>query len=225
MLKAPKKYSKKELKHDPLVDGMLKVQTYYDTNKSKITNSVLTVVVIVAAVLVFNHFHGNTMDKATTILGKAQVELDQFNQAGAESYLTMLEDGYAGTDAADQGVFLLAGIKYKQKQFVQSKELYKKFVDSYSGSAILLSSGYAGLAACYEEDKSFDVAAEYFNKAWSAAGDLPQAAQYLYLSGLDYKQSGNQQKAMTAFQKVVDDYSKSAYKFNAETELVLLASK
>ncbi len=225
MLKAPKKYSKKELKHDPLVDSMLKAQSYYETHKSKITNSVLAVVVVVAAILVFNHFHSNTMDKATTILGKAQVELDRLNTAGAESYLTMLEDGYAGTDAANQGIFLLAGIKYKQKQFAQAKELYQKFVDSYSGSAILLSSGYAGLAACYEEENDYKTAAEFFQKAWSAAGDLPQASEYLYLSGLDYAQSGNINEAHKAFQKIVDDYPESAYKYKAQTELVLLAGK
>jgi len=225
MLKAQKKYSKKELKHDPLVDNMLKAQTYYEDNKSKITNILVAVIVIGAAFLIFNHFHTNTMDKAETILGKAQVELDRLNTAGAESYLTMLVDGYAGTDAADQGLFLLAGVKYKQKKYAEAREAYKKFVDSYSGSAILLSSGYAGLAACYEQEKDFKMAAEAFKTAWNKAGDLPQAANYLYQAGLDYRASGNTAEAKAAFQKIVDDYSDSSLKFNAQTALITLASK
>ena len=215
--------NKKELKKDPLLDSVLKAQTFYEKNKNSITYSIVAVVVVALLVVWVIALQNEEEQEAVTLLGKAQVEYDAFNYTKAREFLSRLRETLGGTDAEIQGTFLLANLEYSQQNYSEAKQLFNEFIDEYSGSEILLSSAYAGVAACLEQENSNIEAAENYEKA-AAIADSPQAAEYLYLSGLDYLSGDNQEKAREIFRKLIDEYPDSPKKYDAETKLIL-ASK
>lgn len=222
MLKPQKRrVNKKELKHDPLLDSVLKAQTFYEKNRNSLTYSVIGVVAVILIVMWVFAVMDETEQEAITLLGKAQVEYDQFNFTKARDFLNVLIEGYSGTDAAEQGTFLLANLNFNENKFEEAQRLFEDFVGGYSGSDILLASGYAGIAACQEEQKNYADAAENYMKAYSVAGDFVKAADYLYLAGLCYQNANDTSKARETFQKIIDDYPDSPKKYDAQTQLIL----
>ena len=114
----------------------------------------------VILIIVFVYAHNENVEEARGQLGIAQVEYSNLNYDRAIKRLEKLIENYSGTDEADQGMFLLANVLYQKEKFDEAKSYFEQFVDSYSGSNILLASGIAGLAACYEKEEKFLEAAE-----------------------------------------------------------------
>lgn len=176
------------------------------------------IVIAVIAVLFFINFR-NKSAAADTLLGKAQTEYQNLNYIKAEAFLKQLSEEYPGTESGREGQFLLANIYFQQKKYPEAKELFKAFVDHYSKSGILKASGYAGLAACAEISKEYEDAAEFYEKACDLNKENSEAANYLYLSGLNFKQAGKMEKAKTAFARLVEEFPKSQQINNAKFHL------
>jgi len=215
--------NKKELKKDPLLDSVLKAQTFYENNKNNITYSVIGVVIAVLLVIWVIALQGEEEDRAITLLGKAQVEYDNFNYVKARGFLNELRETLDGTDAELQGTFLLANLEYNEENYSDAKQLFSEFIDEYSGSEILLSSAYAGIAACEDYEGNSVLAAENYEIA-SDIAEGSRAPEYLYLAGLNYMNANDRENAKAVFQKIIDEYPDSPKKYDAETKLIL-ASK
>jgi TolA-binding protein len=226
MLKPQKiKFNKKDLKKDPLLDSVLKAQTFYEKNKNALTYTVVGILAIILLSMWGIGIYHETQDEATTLLGKAQVEYDELNFTKARNFLTQLRQEYSGTDAEEQGTFLLANLYFTENNIAEAKNLFKEFISSYSGSEILLASGYAGLAACLEAEKDYQVAAVKYEKAYKTAKEFPQAAEYLYLAGVNYLSSGDTENANRSLKQVIEEYPDSPKKYDAQVKLIQLAAK
>lgn len=226
MLKPQKrKINKKDLKKDPLLDSLLTAQTFYEENKNRIIYSAIGALVVVLIIMSGSSMMESTEMEATTLLGKAQVEFDQFNYNKSRDFLNTLKENYSGTNAAEQGIFLLANLNFNEQRFEEARLLYEEFTESYDGNDLLLSSGFAGIAACLETEKNYLEAAENYKKAYNAAGELIQAAEYLYFAGINFQAAGNPESATEMFQKVIDEFPDSSKKYDAQTQMILLASK
>ena len=138
-------------------------------------------------------------------------------------FLEKLATEYSGSDAALQGTFLLANLNFNENNIVEAKNLFKEFIDSYSGSNILLASGYAGYAACLSNEGSYIEAAEYYEEAQEIVGDFNMASEYLFLAGLNYQNAKDNEKAKETFNKLVEDYKDSPLVFDAKTKLIMLS--
>jgi outer membrane protein assembly factor BamD (BamD/ComL family) len=220
-----KKLSKKELKKDPLLDSVLKAQTYYEENKTNLLYGGIGLIIVILLIVWVVALNKETEMEAMSLLGKAQIEFDNMNYTSARGFLERLRENYSSTDSEAQGTFLLANLHYNQDNYTQAKDLYGEFIDAYSGSEILLASGYAGLAACEEIDKNYIKAAEYYEEAFSLVDDFPQGAEYLYLAGLNYIAADNQKEAIASFNKLIELFPDSPRKFDAETKLILASTK
>ena len=120
---------------------------------------------------------------------------------------------------------MLANLNYNDENYTYAKDLFKEFITAYSGSEILISSAYAGVAACEEkEDKLFEAAEDYY-KAYSVAEELPQAGEYLYLAGLNYLNANDQAKAKEMFEKLIDEFPNSPKKYDAQVKLILASAQ
>ncbi len=224
MLKAQKKLTKKELKRDPLLDTMVKTQTFYEDNKKRIHGIGGGFIAIAVIIFLLSFLHQSNEQEASVLLGKAQVEFQEGNFDKSRQFLEYLIDGYSGTTSGDQGLFLLANIDFREKKFSEAKEHFQKFVDTYSGSNILLSSGYAGLGACYEAEENYAAAADAFLQAWKAADDFPEAHDYLYNAAIDFEFAGNIEKATEYFNRLVEEYPDSPHVFDAKAKMAMLAA-
>ena len=220
-----KKITKKNLKEDKFVESALKAKTYLEENSKQVTIVVAAILVLVVLIMFYRNYQQNRTSKAETLLGLAQVEYQNMNYAKAREFLNRLFDEYDGTDAAIQGYFVLANLNYQQGKYEEAESAFKRFIDKYDGSKILLASGYAGYAACLEHRGAHQQAAEYYLKAQKTAPDFIEAANYLYLAGLNFKKAGQMEKARQIFQKIMEKYEKSKRYNDAKAQLILLAQK
>jgi tetratricopeptide (TPR) repeat protein len=222
MLKPKKKISKQELKEDKFVKFSLQAKTYLDENYQKLTRIGLALVAVIVIAAFFYFESQQTETDANSQLGIAEIEFSHGELNKASDRLVRLINEYDGTDAADKGIFLLANIYFQQQNYEEARSYFEKFVDNYSGSNILLASGYAGIAACEEAFGNFEPAAELYEKAADTAPDFPEAENQYYLAGLCYKKAGNIEKAKSVFQSLAEEPEKSTRSKDAESQLVLL---
>lgn len=222
MLKPKKKISKKELKEDKFVKFTLQAKTYLDENSKQVFYMVSGILAVILLIIIFVYVHNTNVEEARGQLGIAQVEYSNLNYDKAIKRLEKLIDNYSGTNEADQGMFLLANVLYQKERYDESKNYFEQFIDSYSGSDILLASGIAGLAACYEKEKMFLNAAESYAQAATTAPDFVEADNYLYLSGICFNKAGNTEKAIEKFEFLVENNVTNKRINDAKAQLVKL---
>jgi outer membrane protein assembly factor BamD (BamD/ComL family) len=183
---------------------------------------VLAVFAVIVIFIVYGQLKGQTREQARAELGIAQVEYSNDNLDNASERLTRLIEEYGSTDEGQQGMLMLANIYYQQKKYADAELYFQEFVDSYSGSNVLLSSGYAGLAACKEVVRDFMTAAKLYEKAANTADDYIESDNFLYLSGICYVKAGDNEQAKEIFRKIIDSSKTNQHVRDAETQLVLL---
>jgi tetratricopeptide (TPR) repeat protein len=222
MLKPKKKITKQELKEDKFVKFTLQTKTYIDMHYQKILRIGLAFVAVILIMLFFYYNTQQNENEANSQLGIAEIEFANAQLTKASDRLERLINDYDGTDAADQGMFLLANILFQQQKNEEAKDYFEKFVNAYSGSNILLASGYAGLAACEESLNNYTEAAELYEQAADTAPEFPESDNQYYLAALCYKKSGDLDKARSIFQQLADADRSSKRVKDAESQLVLL---
>ncbi len=223
MLKPQKKrITKKDLKEDKFVETALLARTYFEEHTKEITYIVGGIIVVGILIWLFLNHRSQRLQEAETLLGKAQMEMQSMHTTKAREFLDQLIQEYDGTDAAEQGYFLLANLDFQAQKYDKAEQEYKKFIDSYSGSKILLASAYAGYAACLEHRGAHKEAAENYLKAQRTAPEFVEAPNYLYLAGLNYKDAGMKDKAKEMFQKIIEKYKDSKRFNDAKAQIILL---
>jgi TolA-binding protein len=222
MLKPKKKITRQELKEDKLVKTTLQVKNYLEENSKQVTYAVLIIFVFVLVIIWYRYDSQKSSLAANEQLGMAQIEFTNGNYTKATSRLLQLIQNYESTPEAQQGMFLLANIYYQQSEYTQARDYFKQFIDAYSGSSILLASGYAGLAACYETENNYAEAARLYEKAADEAGKFTDADEYFYLAGICYKKAGDQVKAREQFEILTGEHADGLRAKDAETQLLLL---
>lgn len=222
MLKPKKRITKQDLKEDKLVKTTLQVKTYIDENYRQVVTVVLAVFAVIVIFIVYGQLKSQTGAEAQAELGVAQIEYSNNNLDNASERLIRLIEEYGSTDEAKQGMLILANINYQQQKYDEAELYFQEFVDSYSGSDVLLSSGYAGLAACLEIKSDFMGAAEYYETAAETSEDFIESDNFLYLSGICLIKAGDNDKAKTIFKRIVETSKTNQRVRDAEAQLVLL---
>lgn len=225
MLKPKKRIHKQDLKEDKFVKFSLQAKSYLDENYQKLSRYALVVAGLVIIVLFFYYNAKQSSQEANSQLGIAQIEFANGNLAKANERLVRLIDEFNGTDAAEQGMFLLANIYFQQKKYDDARLYFENFIDNYSGSHILLASGYAGLAACEETVKNYTRAAELYEKAAKMAPDFPASDRQFYLAALCYKKAGDLEKAKQILSQLAEEAKSESQMKEAEAQLVLIETK
>jgi len=222
MLKPKKKITKKELKEDKFVKFTLQAKTYLDENSKQVIYMVAGIFALVLLIIIYVYTHNANVEEAQAQLGIAQVEYSNLNYDKSIVRLEGLIESYSSTNEADQGMFLLANILYQRERYEESKKYFEQFVDSYSGSDILLASGIAGLAACYEQENMYMEAAETYSKAASTAPDFVEADNYLYLAGICFSKAGDTLRAIEKFEYLVENNLTNKRLNDAKAQLMRL---
>jgi len=222
MLKPKRKITKQELKEDKLVKTTLQVKNYFEENYKQVSYVVMGLFIVIAILFLYRYYNQKTSQQANAQLGMAQIEFTNSNYDKATVRLLRLIQEYPGTDEANQGMFLLANIYYQQKNYKQARDYFSEFVDAYSGSDILLASGYAGLAACLETENNFAQAAKSYEKAARRAEEFNESDNYYYLAAMCYKKAGETAKAKEQFETLVKESKVGKISKDAEMQLILL---
>jgi len=225
MLKPKKKLTKKEIKEDKFVQATMQAKAYVEENYQRVLGIVAGIFAVFLLIMVISYYRGQTEEASNALLGEAQLEFHNLNYTKAKAMLNRLMEEYSGTDAAEQGKFLIANLYYREGKYSEAKEYFSDFLDNYNDSEILVASAIAGYAACLAAEGNYAEAAENYRKAQEKAPDFVEAANYLYLAGLNYQKADQPEQAQEMFQMVVENYKDSSRYNDAKAQLIFLANK
>jgi len=160
--------------------------------------------------------------EASEKLAKANVELNRGDQQAAIDILLSLTDNFSGTKSAAKGVYFIAKAYYEKGEFDKSQTYFEKYLDDYAKDPILSSAAYSGLAACLEQQNKHEEAAKYYEAGADKYPESFIAVQQLMDAGRCYQNSQQFGRAKECYQKVIDNYSNSTFKSDAELYLAKL---
>jgi tetratricopeptide (TPR) repeat protein len=129
-------------------------------------------------------------------------------------------DDYGMTDAANLANFYAGAISLKQGKFPLAV-LYLK--DFKSNDQLVQARAYSLIGDAYMEQKNYEEAASYYEKASSYNPNKFFTPTYLMKAGLAFEKANQKEKAIKAYQRVIDEFWESsdyqnARKFKARLE-------
>ena len=196
MLRARKRITKKEIKHDAMLETIYKVETYVRHNsKLIIYGGSALLVVIVVSVMMFRSKQEAEIN-ATSAVGIAQYKL---LSGDFQDVIVRIEDAlrkYPGTKAVKEGRFYLASANFQLGNRQEAEKHFSEYIDSDSNDRILEASAYAGIGAIREDMKDFTAAAENYRKAALTSETPYLSNKYLLSAARNYYYAGNDEDAL-----------------------------
>lgn len=220
MLKARRKYTKRELKQDKFVLATFQAKSFIEENARIITYAALGVIALIVIIYLYMDSRQSAQIKAADLLSKAQATLQSGDRQGALTMFSEVVDQYGGTDAAGHAAFYLARQYWESDDVEQARNYFKTFLDDYAGKNIITQAAYAGFADCLSMDKNFGEAAQNYLKAARLEPDFPQAATYLYSAAESFVAAGEPGKAREILKEIIKTEKEPLLKNRAQ---VLLA--
>ena len=221
MLRARKKISKKELKHDPMLETMFKVETFFRTySKQALYGSIGLVALVIVSIVLLSSKSEAEVDAAAAV-GIAQFK---FMLGDFQDAIVRLEDAlrkYPGTKAATQGTFYLGNANYQAGNKEDAEKNYRDYLDEGSDDNLLAASAYAGIAAVREDNQDYAEAAENYKKAVLRTDSQFQIEKYTISAAKNYHKAGNSEIALNMIEDLLTDKNTS---LEAKSSLEFLRS-
>ena len=210
------KNKKKQVSEDNfenLEEALSRTEQYIENNQKKLTTIVLVIMLIAVAVFAYQKYYAAPLEKrAQDQLFQAQryFEQDSFKLAlnGDENYPGFLDitDEFGSTAAGNLSHYY-AGISYLRLGEFQKAI---NFLEGFSSDDFILSSlSKAAIGDAYMELGDNDKAAASYMEASSFNANSFTTPIYLQKAGIAYEMIGDYQNALSAYQTIEKDFSKS----------------
>lgn len=221
MLQKKKKITKREIKHDTLVDSFFASRAWYYDNKKQVTTIGTIVLIFVVAVWFYFNNQNTKNLSAATDFGKifsfydngqydvAKNGIPEQNILGLESIV----ENYGSSNSGNLAKIYLANIELSKNNIDRALELFEDFS---SNDAVLNASAKAGIASCYEAKKDFSSAANFFEKAAKYSTIDETNAEYLICAARNYSLIDKKEKAIELYKLVKSEYSSTTSARDAE---------
>ena len=225
---AKKEEHKHELLENPeaLKEKLAGAESWLEQNPKIVVGVAAAILIIVGGYFAFNYYKNSQNDLAQKEMFQAvyYFEADSLDKAlnGDGNNLGFLEiiDEYGVTDAANLANFY-AGVSYlKQGKF----ELARLYLEDFNATDLLIQARAYGLVGdSYMEEKKYDDAAKYYNKAANYKPNKYFSPGYLMKEALAYEKLNQNDKARETYDKIINLYWESseyqnARKFKARLE-------
>ncbi len=189
-------------------------EDWFEKNKNLVLALLAGLILFIAAFVIYKYFIKAPKEaaaKSAIFKAEQQFQRDSFLLAlerpggGYEGFLDIVEN-YSGTKTANLAK-LYAGICYLQIGSYQDAISYLESHNSSGDYSPIVKNGNLGDA--YSELGELDKALSFYEKATTASEDALLTPYYLHKLGLLAKRNGDNNKALSAFNKIKADYSSS----------------
>lgn len=223
-----KKEETKDLLENPEViqEKLVDVETWLEKNPKTAIGIVAAILLIVGGFFGYRYYLSNQDGIAQKDMFQAirYFEADSLNLAlngdgNNLGFLQIIED-YGRTDAGNLANYYTGVIYLKQGKFPLA---IFHFEDFSSDDLLVQARAYSLMGDAYMEQKDYENAAQYYNKAANYKPNKEFTPIYLMKAGLAYEKLNQNQKAIDAYQIIIDKYwesteFQSAKKFKARLE-------
>jgi tetratricopeptide (TPR) repeat protein len=211
-----------EVIQEKLVD----VETWLEKNPKTAIGIAAAILIVVGGFFGYRYYLGNQDGIAQKEMFQAihYFEADSLNLAlngdgNNLGFLQIIED-YGMTDAGNLANFYTGVIYLKQAKFPLA---IFHFQDFSSSDLLVQARAYSLMGDAYMEQKDYENAAKYYTKAAGYKPNKEFTPTYLMKAGLAYEKLNQNEKAIDAYQAIIDKYwespeFQSARKFKAKLE-------
>jgi tetratricopeptide (TPR) repeat protein len=207
-------------------EKLIDVETWLEKNPKTAIGIVAAILLIVGGYFGYRYYLGNQDGIAQKEMFQAihYFEADSLNLAlngdgNNLGFLQIIED-YGRTDAGNLANYYTGVIYLKQGKFPLA---IFHFEDFSSNDLLVQARAYSLMGDAYMEQKDFENAAKYYSKAANYKPNKEFTPTYLMKAALAYEKLNQNQKAIEAYQTIIDKYwesaeLQSAKKFKAKLE-------
>lgn len=209
MLKPKKKITKKEIKRDPFLETVDKIEYSIEKNKNTYINVVIAVIVIFIA---GNFFLKNQKDKensAKSALGLALVAFDNGDNENAKFQFESILSDYDNSESANVANYYLGKIAFENKDFTNSMLYLDRFF--HSGELDILIPGTVKMLSNIElKNNNKEKAISYIDKGINNSKSVNSKIDLNLYKALVLINEENKKLALNVLEILNNDYDLSA---------------
>ncbi|ARK11037.1 tetratricopeptide repeat protein [Fibrella sp. ES10-3-2-2] len=204
---------------DALAGRLEKAEDFFEMNRNLIFGVVGALVLAVAGYFAYQYFQGEKNTEGQDKLFNAVYKFEQdslqlaLNGKGAMPGLLAVADDYSGTKAGNLAHFYAGTALLKEGKFDQAIEQLKDFSSS---DLLVQARAYALIGDAYSEKKSYAEAAEYYEKAAEYKPNKFFSPGYLLKLAIAQENAKANDKAIDAYQQILDKYPETAEAVSAK---------
>lgn len=200
-------------------EKLIDVETWLEKNPKTAIGIVAAILLIVGGYFGYRYYLGNQDGIAQKEMFQAirYFEADSLNLAlngdgNNLGFLQIIED-YGSTDAGNLANYYTGVIYLKQGKFPLA---IFHFEDFSSNDLLVQARAYSLMGDAFMEQKDYENAAKYYSKAANYKPNKEFTPTYLMKAALAYEKLNQNQKAIDAYQTIIDKYWESAELQNAK---------
>ena len=209
MLKPKKKITKKEIKRDPFLETVDKIEYSIEKNKNTYINMVIAIIVIFIG---GNFFFKNQIDKensAKSALGLALVAFDNGDFENAKFQLESILSDYDNSESANVANYYLGKIAFENKDFANSMVYLDRFFNS--GKLDILIPGTVKMLSSIElKNNNKEKAISYIDKGINNSKSVNTKIDLNLYKALVLINEENKKLALNVLEILNNDYDLSA---------------
>jgi tetratricopeptide (TPR) repeat protein len=203
---------------DALKEKLVVAESWIEQNPKTVIGAALVILLVVGGYFGFTYYKNGQNELAQKDMFQAiyYFEADSLNLAlngdgNNLGFLAIIED-YGITDAGNLAHFYAGASYLKQGKY----ELARLFLEDFSSSDLLVQArAYSLVGDAYMEEKNYESAASFYNKAANYKPNKFFSPSYLMKEALAYEKLNQNDKAKEAYDKVINQYWESAEYNNA----------
>lgn len=204
--------SRKELREDRIVTLYAKAWMFFDENRTLVYGALAGLVVLVLAVVGYVFYHNQQQVEAERLLAQGVRTYEQgsyreaLEGAGATPGLLAIADDYGSTRAGNLATYYAADALYRLGEYDRALEYFRAFEkdEDFLGASAL-----AAQAAIHANREEFSRAAELYLEAAEQFENTLTSPQYLLSAGQAYEEAGNFEAALSAYERIEEEYPDS----------------
>lgn len=226
---AKKVEHKHELVENPqaLADKVQGAETWMERNPKTIIGILTAVLLIVGGYFGYQYYKDSQEGEAQREMFQAvyYFEADSLDLAlngdGNNLGFIDINDEYGITDAATLANYYAGAAYLKQGKF----EVARLYLEDFNSNDLLVQArAYSLIGDSYMEENNFEEAARFYEKAADYKPNKYFSPSYLMKAALAFEKNNQNEKAIAAYDKIIDEYFDSpefqeARKFKAKLEI------
>ena len=208
MLKPKKKITKKEIKRDPFLETVDKIEYSIEKNKNIYINIVIVVIVIFLA---GNFFLTNQKDKensAKSALGLALVAFDNGDYENAKFQFESILSDYENNESANIANYYIGKIAFENNDFANSFIYLDKFFNS-GGLDILIPGAVKMLSSIEMKNNNKEEAINYIDEGINSSKSLNTKIDLNLYKALLFINENDKKRALNVLEILNNDYDLS----------------
>ena len=203
MLKPKPKFTKKEMKKDPLLETINTGFEKYNKHKSMIFRAGIGIIALIVIIVFLSTRQGSQQKPADILLGNALVSMDTGDIENAQFQFELLTDEHGSTRSGKTSNYYLGSIYFNKGDYDNAKTYLEQFINSATEN-ILLSSGHFMLSNIYKRESNQDKEEKHLELAVKFSS-IPHNRHSLELALAElYVDKGTKEMAMEIVQKILN---------------------